>query len=135
MTLEHIAIWTANLENLKEYYSTFFGGKANEKYMNKVTGFESYFITFDSGARIEIMSKPNIPENKNDTIVEQHQGIIHFAFGVESMTEVDNMATQLIKAGFCILSGPRKTGDGYYEFETLDPDNNRLEITTETMGI
>ncbi len=131
MIIEHIAIWTNQLEELKNYYSKYFGGQANKKYKNKKNEFHSYFLTFQSGARLEIMSMPNIPENKNDTIKDQHQGIIHIAFGIDSIKKVDEKAKQLINDGFEILSGPRKTGDAYYEFETLDPDNNRLEVTTK----
>jgi lactoylglutathione lyase len=75
------------------------------------------------------MTMPGIPGNINDTITKQHLGIIHLAFGVNTIAEVDQKAIELRSAGFPILSGPRKTGDGYYEFETLDPDNNRLEVT------
>ncbi len=75
------------------------------------------------------MSMPSIPGNKNDTIEKQHLGIIHLAFGVDTTEEVEQKAKQLQSDGFPILSGPRKTGDGYYEFETLDPDNNRIEVT------
>jgi lactoylglutathione lyase len=88
-------------------------------------------LTFESGARLEIMKMPGIPENKNDTITTQHKGIIHLAFGVKTMTDVDEKANELKSDGFEILRGPRKTGDGYYEFETLDPDDNRLEVTTK----
>jgi lactoylglutathione lyase len=130
MTLEHIAIWTDNLERLKDFYSEYFGGLPNQKYTNHHKQFESYFLSFESGARLEIMRKPAVPENANDRVGAQHLGIIHLAFGVSSMQEVDAKAEQLRAAGFPILSGPRRTGDGYYEFETLDPDNNRLEVTT-----
>lgn len=129
MTIDHIAIWTDNLERLRAYYVNYFGGTPGEKYINQVTQFSSYFISFLSGARLEIMSKPGIPDNLNDTGTSQHKGIIHLAFGVETIHEVDQKAEQLRIAGFKILSGPRKTGDGYYEFETLDPDNNRIEVT------
>ena len=133
MKLEHIAIWTHNLEKLKTYYQTYFGGVANTKYVNESRNFQSYFLTFDSGAgaRIEIMTRPDIRENRND-INAQHIGITHFAFGVKTMDEVDEKARQLKADGYEILSGPRKTGDGYYEFETFDPDNNRLEVTTKS---
>lgn len=134
MILEHIAIWTNQLEELKDYYSHYFGGQPNKKYTNEKKEFHSYFLTFSSGAKLEIMSKPNIPENKNDTVKAQHQGIIHIAFSVDTIQEVDDKAKQLIIDDFQILSGPRKTGDGYYEFETLDPDNNRLEVTTKYSG-
>ena len=131
MTLEHVAIWTNNLEALREYYAIYFGGRANDKYRNAKTNFESYFLTFESGARLELMKRPDIPSNTNDTVKDQHLGIIHLAFGVPSTEDVDKKAQQLQRDGFKILSGPRKTGDGYYEFETLDPDNNRLEVTTK----
>ena len=76
------------------------------------------------------MYRPDIPENRNDTRQAQHLGLIHLAFGVDSMVKVDQKAEDMRAAGFPILSGPRKTGDGYYEFETLDPDGNRLEVGT-----
>jgi lactoylglutathione lyase len=134
MKLEHVAIWTEDLERLKNYYVKYFGGKSNDKYFNPTKNFESYFLTFESGARLEIMKKPDIPTNLNDTIIKQHQGIIHLAFGVETMAEVEGKLKELQQNGYQILSGPRKTGDGYYEFETLDPDNNRLEVTTLFVG-
>ena len=129
MKLEHIAIWTARLEELRSYYMQYFDAVSNNKYINSSKGFESYFLSFRSGARLEIMKMPGIPDNANDTVHAQHLGIIHLAFGVDSMKGVDEKAEELRKNGFPILSGPRKTGDGYYEFETLDPDNNRIEVT------
>lgn len=130
MKLEHVAIWTNQLEVLKDYYVTYFGGVSNDMYVNEAKAFRSYFIRFSDGARLELMSKPSIPVNLNDTITAQYLGIIHLAFEVDSMDAVDRKADELKAAGFPILSGPRKTGDGYWEFETLDPDANRLEVTT-----
>jgi lactoylglutathione lyase len=130
MTLEHVAIWTGQLEELRTYYERFFHGVANDLYINETKGFRSYFLQFKGGARLELMSRADIPANQNDTIRQQHLGLIHLAFGVDTMDEVEQKASELKAAGFPILSGPRKTGDGYYEFETLDPDNNRLEVTT-----
>lgn len=130
MTLEHVAIWTSQLEVLKDFYVRFFNGVPNQKYINPQKKFESYFLHFASGARLELMSRPDIPGNRNDTVNEQYTGIIHLAFGVDTMAEVDNKAREMKAAGFLILSGPRKTGDGYYEFETIDPDKNRIEVTT-----
>jgi lactoylglutathione lyase len=129
MILEHVALWTKDLEQLKDFYIKYFDAVPNQKYYNPGKEFESYFLSFKSGARLEIMKMKNIPENRNDTIHQQHLGFIHLAFGVETIEEVDAKAKELADAGFSILSGPRKTGDGYYEFETLDPDNNRIEVT------
>ena len=129
MIIEHVAIYTTNLELIKDYYVRYFNGVSNEKYINQKTGFESYILSFASGARLELMYKPQIPENINDTVEMQHKGIIHIAFGVKTMMEVDEKARELEQNGYEILRAPRKTGDGYYEFETLDPENNRLEVT------
>jgi lactoylglutathione lyase len=130
MKLDHVAIWTTQLETLKDYYVKFFNGRSNNKYINKETSFESYFITFDTGTRLELMQKPGIPGNLNDTVVKQYQGIIHLSFGVENMEKVVEKSNELAAAGYTILRGPRKTGDGYFEIETLDPDNNRIEVSS-----
>jgi lactoylglutathione lyase len=129
MKLEHVAIWTNQLEALRKYYIKYFDASPSDKYTNETKSFHSYFLSFESGARLELMTMPAIPANENDTTQKQHLGIIHLAFGVDTMEEVGAKATQLRADGFPILSGPRRTGDGYYEFETLDPDNNRIEVT------
>jgi lactoylglutathione lyase len=129
MTIDHVAIWTTHLEKMKDYYVRYFNGIANKKYRNDEKQYESYFVSFDSGTRIELMQKPGIPENLNDTVEKQYLGIIHLAFGVENMSLVNQKLNELSDAGYKILRGPRKTGDGYWEFETLDPDNNRIEVS------
>jgi lactoylglutathione lyase len=134
MMIDHVAIWTTQLERLKDYYIKYFHGCANEKYLNNDKHFESYFVSFDSGARLELMQMPGIPENLNDPVVKQYLGIIHLSFGMESMDLVNDKFIELKKDGFRILREPRKTGDGYWEFETLDPDNNRIEVSAVFKG-
>jgi lactoylglutathione lyase len=130
MRIEHIAIWTRDIEKMKAFYVDFFDAISNEKYSNPVRKFESYFLSFRSGCRLELMQMPGIMEIQNPGTTVQHYGLIHIAFGVESMGEVDAKAKELSDAGYPILSGPRKTGDAYYEFETLDPEKNRIELST-----
>lgn len=108
MTLEHVAIWTDRLEALKDFYVKYFHGMANEKYTNEKKLFHSYFLSFQSGARLELMTMPGIPANTNDRVKAQHKGIIHLAFGVDTMQEVDEKAAELKAAGFPILSAPGK---------------------------
>jgi len=129
MIIDHVAVWTNQLEILKDYYVKYFNGTANVKYLNKERHFESYFVKFDSGTRLELMQMPGIPENLGDTVDKQYLGYIHLAFGMKDMNMVNEKFSELKYAGFRILRGPRKTGDGYYEFETLDPDNNRIEVS------
>lgn len=128
MRIEHIAIWTKDIENLKKFYITYFNGTAGEKYTNSKKCFNSYFIKFDSGARLELMQMPTVPANLNDTI-NQYIGLIHIAISVGSIEKVDLLTSTLRNAGFRVVSEPRHTGDGYYESCILDPDGNRIEIT------
>jgi len=128
MHIEHLAIWTHDLERLKRFYETYFQAKAGSKYFNPRTQFESYFLSFTSGPRLEIMHMPGIPPSKND-ILAQFTGYIHMAVSVGSREQVDALTSRLQQDGYRVLDGPRTTGDGYYESSVLDPDGNRIEIT------
>ena len=127
MPIHHIAIWTKDLEKLKNFYMKYFGFSPSEKYINPKTGFQSYFLSDDSGVKIEIMQKYGIPENLNDAY-EQNMGLIHFAISLSSKEDVDNLTNRLSDDGFEVVSRPRLTGDGYYESCIFDPDGNRIEI-------
>ena len=127
MKLEHVAIWTKDLETLKAFYETYFHGIAGERYHNNKNQFYSYFLRFESGARLELMQMPGIPENSNDAL-KQYQGLIHFAFATGSPENVNKLTDQLKADGYPIIGEPRWTGDGYYESVVLDPDGNRIEI-------
>lgn len=128
MHIEHIAIWTKNLEQLKAFYEKYFQARANDKYINETRQFESYFLTFSSGPRLELMQIPGIPDSLDDTEA-QFTGYTHVAISVGSKERVDVLTTQLQADGYQVLSAPHRTGDGYYESVMLDPDGNRIEIT------
>ncbi|MEQ8197221.1 MAG: VOC family protein [Clostridiaceae bacterium] len=128
MKIEHVAIWTKNIEKLKKFYSDYFDSIAGDKYTNIDKNFQSYFIKFDSGARLEIMQMPSVPDNLNDTI-NQYIGLIHIAISAGSVEKVNSLTETLRKDGYKVVSEPRYTGDGYYESCILDPDGNRIEIT------
>lgn len=128
MKIEHVALWTNKLEEMKDFYVDFFNGTASDKYNNILKNFESYFITFQSGARLEIMHKPEIIDLKFE-VATQYIGFVHIAFSVGSKEMVDDLTIKLQEKGYQIVSGPRTTGDGYYESCILDPDGNKIEIT------
>lgn len=128
MHIEHIAIWTNQLELMRDFYITHFGAVSNEGYHNPAKKFRSYFLSFGSGPRLEIMQREGIPDNAND-LAAQYIGLIHFAIAVGSRDEVDSLTKSLRDAGFPVLDGPRQTGDGYYESVVADPEGNRIEIT------
>jgi lactoylglutathione lyase len=127
MHIDHISIYTHDLERLKEFYCKYFSGKANEKYRNPKTGLETYFISFESGStRLEIMSRPGMKEKENTSM---SAGLTHVAFCAGSREKVDELTRTLVRDGYRLKSGPRETGDGYYESCILDPDSNEVEIT------
>ena len=125
MKIEHIAMYVRDLEGMKEFYKTYFGAVSNEKYHNPRTGLSTYFLSFSDGTRLELMHRPDVTEEKKDLL---SVGYTHLAFSTGSREGVDSLTQQLAEDGFEVLSGPRTTGDGYYESCILDPEGNQIEI-------
>jgi lactoylglutathione lyase len=128
MRIEHVGIWTQDLQAMKDFYCTWFQAEAGPGYANEAKGFESCFLTFPSGARLELM-RSTAKFNGSQKPAETHTGYAHLAFSTGSEMHVDILTQQLREAGHTVLDGPRRTGDGYYESVILDPDGNRVEIT------
>ena len=128
MCIEHVAIWTQDLERLKEFYRTYFQARASARYVNPAKQFESYFLTFSSGARLELMRRADGHEF-SVPLGESVAGYAHVAISVGSAESVDALTARLEADGYRVVDGPRRTGDGYYESSVLDPDGNRIEIT------
>lgn len=127
MRIEHIALWTKNLETMRDFYQKYFNMKSGDKYENTKKGFSSYFLSFDSGARIELMQREDILEGSRDRGLVF--GLTHIAISVGDKNSVDNLTERLRSDGYKIVGPPRTTGDGYYESVFLDPEGNHVEIT------
>jgi lactoylglutathione lyase len=128
MHIEHLAIWVTDIELMKDFYCRYFNATPNNKYINSTKQFQSYFISFDGGPRLELMQMPSVPDSK-DNVYDQFTGLIHFAISLGSKEKVDEMTEQFQTDGFAVIDGPRTTGDGYYEAVILDPEKNRIELT------
>ncbi len=128
MKIEHLAVWVENLEEMRHFYETYFEAKASEKYHNPEKNFESYFLAFAGGCRLELMRKPEIGDRRNE-FSDQQKGLVHFAMAAGSRTRVDELTLRLERDGFSVVGLPRVTGDGYYESVVLDPEGNIVEIT------
>ena len=126
MHIEHIAMYVNDLEAARDFFIKYFNATSNDGYYNKTTGFRSYFLKFDDGARLEIMNKPDM-EDIEKTLV--HTGYIHIAFSLGSKTAVDELTEKMRKDGYNVISGPRTTGDGYYESCIVGIEGNQIEIT------
>ena len=127
MTIEHLAIWTKDIEKMKAFYLEFFEVNANEKYFNPTKNFSSYFLSFPSGTRIELMHRPEISKQLEG--LEQNLGLAHFAIALGSKQKVDDLTNTLRMKGYSIFGEPRTTGDGYYESVIADPEGNQIELT------
>jgi lactoylglutathione lyase len=127
MKIEHLAIWVKDLEKMKAFYLEFFDLTCNEKYVNPKKGFSSYFLSFESGARIELMHKSNISDKSHS--MDELFGLAHFAISVGSKQLVDDLTDRLRLNGYFVVGEPRTTGDGYYESVISDPEGNLIEIT------
>jgi lactoylglutathione lyase len=128
MKIEHLALWTKDLERMKLFYEKYFQAIAGEKYHNPKKNFESYFLQFEEGSRLELMHKPEIHPSGKDAH-QEFTGLVHFAMAVGSKENVNSLTEQLRNDGFTVIGEPRTTGDGYYESVILDPEGNRIEIT------
>ena len=126
MRIEHIAMYVCDLDGAKEFFVKYFGAISNNGYHNRKTGFRSYFLTFENGARLEIMQKPSM-ENPEKT--PNRTGFVHLAFSAGTKENVDTLTALLAQDGYPIISGPRTTGDGYYESCVLGFEGNQIEIT------
>ena len=126
MRIEHMAMYVNDLDAARDFFAAYLGGISDEGYHNRTTGFRSYFISFGDGARLEIMNKPHMSDTPKD---ENRTGYAHIAFSAGSRRAVDELTERLRNDGFTVVSGPRTTGDGYYESCIVAIEGNRIEIT------
>ena len=126
MKLEHVAMYVNDLEAARDFFVKYLGGRSNDGYHNPKTDFRSFFISFDDGARLEIMNKPALDDIEKPL---NRTGYVHIAFSVGSKEKVDELTERLKEDGYELISGPRYTGDGYYESCIVGIEGNQIEIT------
>ncbi len=126
MRIEHAAVYVKDLERSREFFTKYFQAESNDGYYNSKTGFRSYFLTFEDGARLEIMNRQDAKDTQKELV---QNGYIHIAFSAGSREKVDELTNRLRADGYSVISGPRVTGDGYYESCILDLEGNQIEIT------
>ena len=126
MKLDHIALYVKDLEAARLFFTRYFGARANPMYHNPRTGLRTYFLTFSGGARLEIMTRPDL---QDDDKHPRRTGFIHISFSVGGEEQVDRLTEQLRADGYRVVDGPRTTGDGYYESCIEGPEGNLIEIT------
>ena len=125
MMIEHVALYTLDLERMRTFYETYFDGTTGKQYHNPETGLQTYFISFADGTRLELMTRPGLEECERSRL---WTGWTHLAFKAGTRENVDALTERLRADGYEVTGGPRVTGDGYYESCGLDPDGNTVEI-------
>ena len=125
MKIEHLAMYVNDLEAARDFFVTWLEGTSNDGYHNRNTGFRSYFIRFSDGARLELMNKPVMDDLEKPL---NRTGYAHIAFSMGSKEKVDALTEKLRDAGYEVVSGPRTTGDGYYESCIVAIEGNQIEI-------
>ena len=131
MRIEHVAMYVNDMERARDFFVKYFNADASEKYHNFKSGFSSYFLTFDDGARLEIMKRPTMEDNPKGTY---RTGYHHIAIEVGDRKDVDDMTKRMKEDGYNILNGARTTGDGYYESVVADEEGNEIELFAKIIG-
>ena len=126
MHIEHIAMYVNDLEKTKDFFVKYFAAVPGEIYRNEKTGFSSYFLGFENGAKLEIMNRPEIEKTEKPIY---KSGYAHLAFSLGSKSAVDEFSKKLENDGFEITSGPRTTGDRFYESAFIGIEGNIIELT------
>ena len=126
MKIEHIAMYVTDPERARDFFVKYLGGVSNDGYHNVKTDFRSFFISFEDGARLEIMTKPEIIDDEKPL---NRTGYAHIAFSAGSKEKVDELTEKFKADGYEVISGPRTTGDGYYESCIVGIEGNQVEIT------
>lgn len=123
--IEHVGVWVRDVEAMREFDERRLGGRGGPRYHNPATGLTSCFVSFDAGGRIELMHRPDVPSRPAGAAT----GYAHVALSLGGRAAVDTAVARLQAGGVTVESGPRTTGDGYYEAVILDPEGNRIELT------
>lgn len=126
MIIEHVAMYVNDLERARAFFMKYLGAASNDGYHNPNTGFRSYFLSFGDGARLELMHRPDMEDSEKHP---NRTGYAHIAFRLDSRTQLEELTQRLSKDGYSVISGPRTTGDGYYESCILAVEGNVIELT------
>ena len=127
MRIDHAALFCRDLEQMRQFFIDYFDARSNEQYHNPRTGLRTYILSFTEGStRLELMQRPDVQD------VDPSQpaiGYVHLSFAVGSKKGVDLLTRRLAADGYTVTSGPRTTGDGYYESSILGPEGIQIEVT------
>ena len=127
MRIDHAALFCRDLEQMRQFFIDYFDARSNEQYHNPRTGLRTYILSFTEGStRLELMQRPDVQDADPS---QPAIGYIHLSFAVGSRKGVDLLTRRLAADGYTVTSGPRTTGDGYYDSSILGPEGIQIEVT------
>ena len=127
MRIDHTALFCRDLEQMRQFFIDYFDARSNEQYHNSRTGLRTYILSFTEGStRLELMQRPDVQDADPS---QPAIGYVHLSFAVGSRKGVDLLTRRLAADGYTVTSGPRTTGDGYYESSILGPEGIQIEVT------
>ena len=127
MRIDHVALYCRDLEAMRQFFLDYFEAVSNEQYHNPRTGLRTYILSFTEGStRLELMQRPDVADADPSVAAT---GYIHISIAVGSKRGVDLLTRRLADDGYPVVSGPRTTGDGYYESCILGPEGIQIEVT------
>ena len=127
MRIDHAALFCRDLEQMRQFFIDYFDARSNEQYHNPRTGLRTYILSFTEGStRLELMQRPDVQDADPS---QPAIGYVHLSFAVGSRKGVDLLTRRLAADGYTVTSGPRTTGDGYYESSILGPEGIQIEVT------
>ena len=127
MRIDHAALFCRDLEQMRQFFIDYFDARSNEQYHNPRTGLRTYILSFTEGStRLELMLRPDVQDADPS---QPAIGYVHLSFAVGSKKGVDLLTRRLAADGYTVTSGPRTTGDGYYESSIFGPEGIQIELT------
>lgn len=132
MKIDHVAMYVNDLDAVKNFFVKYFNAVAGSKYSNFRNDFSNYFLKFDDGSRLEIMTRNSAVDADK---VRYRTGFHHIAISVGDRKDVDDLMKKFDSDGVIVVSGARTTGDGYYAAVVVDPEGNEVEIIADNPGL
>lgn len=132
MKIDHVAMYVNDLDAVKNFFVKYFNAVAGSKYSNFRNDFSNYFLKFDDGSRLEIMTRNSAVDADK---VRYRTGFHHIAISVGDRKDVDDLLKKFDSDGVIVVSGARTTGDGYYAAVVVDPEGNEVEIIADNPGL
>lgn len=124
MRISIVGMFVKDLEKAKDFFVSYFGAQVHAVYNEEQNGFYSYILKFDEGPKLELMTKPEIVDEKKDP---NRTGFVHICLKVDSRETLDEITERFKADGYQILYEPATVGGK--ETRAITFEDNILEVS------